>query len=157
MMDSLPVLKEQLDVLFAEALGELRVPYRLFTDHEGLIEALRALDAERASRPVTVGDPTSSIAAHCEHMRFSACAWGEWLGGSREPVDWNASWGVSSVGEEEWRTLVEDLRIAFERTMDTVRAVNEGTPETIGGMVGLVAHTAYHIGTIREKLRALAR
>ncbi|TVR06451.1 MAG: hypothetical protein EA403_00785 [Spirochaetaceae bacterium] len=156
-MDTVLVLKEQLDVLFAEALGEPRVPYRLFTDHEGLIEALQSLDAETASRPVTADDPTSSIAAHCEHLRFSARAWGAWLEGSREPVDWSTSWNVSSVGEEEWRTLVEDLRISFERTLDTVRAVNEGTPETIGGMVGLVAHTAYHIGTIREKLRALAR
>jgi hypothetical protein len=152
MSDITEILKQQALVLLDEALEEPTVPYRTFTDHEGLLPALSRLTAEAASVEKTPGDATSTVAAHCEHLRFSALVWRDWLRGSREPVDWSASWTVSRVDEASWKRLLSDLRSAFAMARESVSSCDATTPEAVGGILSVAAHTAYHIGAIRQKL-----
>lgn len=152
MSDMTEILKHQALILLDEALEEPTVPYLTFTDHEGLLPSLSRMTAQAASTETTPGDPTSTIAAHCEHLRFSAGVWSDWLRGSREPVDWSASWTISRVDEAGWQRLLSDLREAFATARESVGSCDATTPESVGGILSVAAHTAYHIGAIRQKL-----
>ena len=152
MSDASEMIKQQALIVLDEALEEPTVPYRCLTDHEGLLSTLSDLDRATASAETIPGDPTSTIAAHCGHLRFSALVWSEWLRGSRDPVDWSEGWGISGVDQEAWRQLIKDLESAFAAARESVASTDATSPEAVGGILSLVAHTAYHIGAIRQKI-----
>ncbi len=117
-----------------------------------LFETLDTISAEEASRPVSA--TCASIAAQVEHVRFylevlARYARGEAVG----PVDWAASWRLTSVTAEEWDALKGRLRGAHRDTLAVVGDARTWESEhAIGGSMGIVAHTAYHLGEIRQAL-----
>ena len=64
---------------------------------------------------------------------------------------------LAALNEEEWealrgrvRSAYDDL-VAFART----RAETEATGDATGGLTGAVAHVAYHLGSIRQMVKAV--
>ena len=120
----------------------------------GLFQTLERLAAEEASTAVGPGAPT--IAGHCEHVRFYLVALHEFMRGATDKVDWKQSWRVQAVTAEEWNAAREGLRQAYTTATDHLRSVVRwGDSEVSDGMAILV-HTAYHLGAIRQLVRALA-
>lgn len=125
-----------------------------FLDHgpdAGLRNTLAKLSASDASHAVG----GNSIAAHAGHLLFSFDAFGAFITGNRTKRDWNESWRVSTVDDAAWAKLQSDLAARYEellRTIETHAGTNDGAT---GGSVGAVAHLAYHIGAIKQKLAAL--
>jgi hypothetical protein len=117
-----------------------------------LFETLETISAEEASRPVSAR--CASIAAQVEHVRFYLnlavrAARGEAVG----KVDWQASWRLTTVTPAEWEALKGRLRDAHREVLAT--AANARTWEiedALGGAMALLAHTAYHLGEIRQAL-----
>jgi hypothetical protein len=117
----------------------------------GLLANLARLDAEAASREVG----GTSIAAHAHHIAFSLEASTAWIRGERTPRRWRESWSVSAVDSAEWSRLQEGIR---ERYAGLLRAIEEFAAtdaDAAGGAIGVVAHAAYHLGAIRQKLASL--
>lgn len=122
-----------------------------FTDQgpeAGLFGSLGKLDAAAASRS-TGG---STIAAHVHHLVFSLDASSSWIRGERIRRNWKESWAVSEVDEEEWRRLTERLRAGYQELRQTMETHSVDSLEAFGGAVGAVAHAAYHLGAIRQKV-----
>lgn len=120
----------------------------------GLLGTLAGLDAEAASRPLTPGDPLTA-ASHADHVRFALSLANRASRGENPypTADWAASWSMRTVGPAEWKELVASL----EREMADLRAyLATGKPledETFAtGVFGLVAHTAWHLGALRQAL-----
>lgn len=117
-----------------------------------LFETLETISAEEASRPVSA--TCASIAAQVEHVRFYLEVLGRYARGETVgKVDWEASWRLTTVTPEEWDALKGRLRdthrdilalVGDERTWEDENA--------IGGSMAIVAHTAYHLGEIRQAL-----
>lgn len=121
---------------------------------DSLYETLAGITAEQASTPLGPGSGT--IAAKVNHTRFYVevvlknAEAGEFI-----PADWESSWAVDTVTDEEWADLVEGLKSTFTRFTDLAR-VNDQWPEPVlGGAFGVVIHTAYHLGEIRQALASL--
>jgi hypothetical protein len=118
----------------------------------GLFQTIDALTAEDASRPPQTGAAT--LAAHCAHTRFYVEVLRGYMRGSKEKADWQESWRVQTVSAEEWERLKRELREAYETLMEELRAVESWDDDTVGGALAVLAHTAYHLGAIRQLARA---
>lgn len=118
----------------------------------GLFLTLDQVPAEAASISATPGAPT--IAAHCEHVRFYVMALYDFMRGATDKIDWGQSWVVQTVTPSEWDDLKGQLRQAYATVTEHLRQVEAWGDEEVGDGMAILVHTAYHLGAIRQILRA---
>ena len=123
--------------------------YMLNGGDEGLLRSLEKVSAADASALTTTG---SSIAAHVDHVRYGLSLMNRWSTGENpfETADWGASWRLTSVTEPEWRQRLAALRTEASRWLSVVREPREVNEIELNGLVGSIAHLAYHLGAIRQ-------
>ncbi len=123
--------------------------YMLNPGDEGLLRSLEKLSAEDASRLTATG---SSIAAHVDHLRYGLSLMNRWSGGENPfgSADWSESWRRTAVSETEWRQRRSDLRAEATRWLATVRLPRDVDEIELNGLIGSIAHLAYHLGAIRQ-------
>lgn len=119
----------------------------------GLFQTLEQLTAEEASIPVRSG--ASTIAAHCEHLRFYAMALYEFMRGATGKVDWDKSWLVQTVSPAEWDDLKENIRRVYTTLTQHLRSVEKWNEDEVGDAMAILTHTAYHLGAIRQLVKAV--
>lgn len=121
-----------------------------------LFETLADISAAEASIPV--GGKCATLAAQVKHVAFYLDVVDKSVRDPDYPrVDWGEIWRtVSSVTPEEWEALKVELRASYDRILALVKDTPAWTGEIeIGGAIGVVAHTAYHLGEIRQALCTL--
>src|SRR5688572_32488819 len=123
--------------------------YMLNAGDEGLLAALDKLPAAAASALTSTG---SSVAAHVDHVRYGLSLLNRWSAGENPftDADWSASWKKTTVSEDEWRTLRAELRVEADRWLSALGAPREVQEIELNGMIGSIAHLAYHLGAIRQ-------
>src|SRR6266496_1404975 len=121
-----------------------------------LFETLAGVSAAEASRPIA--DNCATLAAQVEHVRFYLDVLCDVIR-SREVVkiDWKEIWQtVRQVTPEEWEGEKLRLRETYDRTLTTLKNIKGWDGEyEIGGALSILAHTAYHLGGIRQALGAI--
>ena len=145
---------ERLLAVLDEAAWGASGPATYFVDNRpdcGLFGSLLALEAPDASR--VVGG--TSVAAHLHHVAFAMRASAGWIAGDRAPQDWDASWRVTSVDGVAWSLLVERLRQEYRGLRAAIESGALAGDDAFGEAVGAIAHVAYHLGSIRQKLAVL--
>ncbi|MFZ1754619.1 MAG: hypothetical protein WBO46_13880 [Caldilineaceae bacterium] len=121
-----------------------------------LFETLATISAQEASIPV--GGKCATLAAQVKHIAFyldvleKAMRTGEF-----ERQDWGKIWReTSAVTPAEWDGLQAALRESYSRIRALVTETTEwSSDEQIGGAIAVIAHTAYHLGEIRQALCTL--
>jgi hypothetical protein len=81
-----------------------------------------------------------------------------WASGEANPfagADWNASWQRGAVNDDQWRRLRESLRHEAEKWRNVVQTRTSWDDTSAAGALSSAAHTAYHLGAIRQILAAL--
>jgi hypothetical protein len=147
------VVTRQLLAVLAEAFDGPAQKWSYFTDHgaeAGLLGTLARVTAADASR-VWNG---STIAAHANHVRFALAASAAWIAGDRNSRDWSESWRLSVVDDEAWKRLKEEIRIGHGDLRRAIESQGVSSAEAMGSAVAAVAHAAYHLGAIRQKVVA---
>lgn len=127
--------------------------YVLNPGDPGLLRQLESISAATASKRPSPEKPP--IAAHADHLHFGLALINRWLAGEENPwadADWNASWRITSVTEEQWRILIARLRQASTTWREAATKRQEWDPIMAAGAISSVAHTAYHLGAIRQIL-----
>lgn len=123
---------------------------------EGIFDALDTLTAAQASfRP---SDACSSIAAHMGHLRYYLSLGNADIRGEEVKPDWESSWCLQEVTEEEWRAIGEGVRAEYS----DILAYLESKPVWpdkgwVTGALAQLAHSAYHLGAIRQLMKVLPR
>jgi len=119
----------------------------------GLLRSLDRLSAEDASES---SDGGATIAAHVDHLRYGLSLMNRWSGGENPFTDanWSKSWETTSVSEDEWKQLRTGLADEAHRWLTAVGTPREVMEIELNGMVGSIAHMAYHLGAIRQIDRA---
>jgi uncharacterized damage-inducible protein DinB len=127
--------------------------YMLNKGDVGLLRALDRLSAEQASRIVSGG---SSIAAHVDHVTYYLRLMNRWAMGENpwKSADWAASWRRPTVTTETWDTLRHELANQAQTWIAVLKEPREVTEAEFAGMVSSIAHTAYHLGAIRQMDRS---
>jgi hypothetical protein len=116
-----------------------------------LLGALQAISAEEASR--VLGD--TSIAAHAHHAAFAMAASAAAIEADETAVDWKESWRVTTVEAEAWKGLVGRVGSEYQRLRRALEARAGSSDTAFGEAVGAIAHVAYHLGAIRQKIVGL--
>lgn len=121
-----------------------------------LFETLEGVSAEEASR--TAADGGATVAAHAEHVRFYLDVLDDLM--RKEvltQVDWREIWqNVRETTPEKWEEQRRSLRESYQRVLETIRGYDRWTGEYgVSGSLAILAHTAYHLGAIRQALRAI--
>lgn len=119
----------------------------------GLFDTIDKVDFEQASRSVPEGATT--IAAHCEHVRFYLDFLNNYMTANYTMVDWKDSWKVKTVSEAEWTALRGQLHKAYQQVTDTFNEIESWNDFKISGALGILAHTAYHLSAIRQILKLM--
>ena len=122
----------------------------------GLLRELESIDAQAASRRPMPGKTT--VAAHADHVCYGLMLLNRWAAGETNPwadADWNASWERVSVDDAQWRKLRDQLRREVDLWHGHVTARTEWDELAASGALSSVAHTAYHLGAIRQILAAM--
>jgi hypothetical protein len=144
-------LSKTLTTLFSELVNGATDDgaYMLNGGDEGLLRSLDKLSAKAASAPTPTG---SSIAAHVDHLRYGLSLMNRWSGGENPfaDADWSTSWKKTMVSEDEWRTRRAELRAEATRWLDALGKPRDVQEMALNGIVGSIAHLAYHLGAIRQ-------
>jgi hypothetical protein len=122
----------------------------LNTGDGGLLRSLDKLSAGEASDAVHGG---ATIAAHAQHVRYGLSLMNRWAAEGGNPfadATWDAAWRISTVNDAEWQEIRDGLRGETERWQQALRTPREVTNIELTGMIGSVAHLAYHLGAIRQ-------
>ena len=121
-----------------------------------LFETLEGVSAAEASQAISANSAT--IAAQVEHLRFYLDVIDDYLRtGEEKTNNWREIWEtVHSVTPEEWEATKLRLRQSHERVMATLESLEQwdGKYDIAGGL-SVLAHTAYHLGGIRQTLGAV--
>ena len=146
-------MTDTLTRMLREAFEGAPGPWTYFTDTSpgaGLFGTLSGLNAGQASQ---VGGPGgTTIAAHVHHLSSSLALSIRALRGDRAPPDRRQTWTVSVVDARAWVELQGRVRREYENLLRTVEARSEWDDDALGVALGAIAHTAYHLGAIRQRL-----
>jgi uncharacterized damage-inducible protein DinB len=117
----------------------------------GLFDTLGKLSAAQVSEQIS-GAP--SIAAHCEHVRFyNNLLLSDLKGETTGKVDWQQTWLMQTVGDNEWQALKNKLQEQYQEMMTLLESFDEWDDDKVGIPMAVLTHTAYHLGAIRQLIR----
>ena len=151
------VFQRSLDRLLIEIFdGPPGEGYLLNPGDPGLLRQLETIDARVASARPMPGRTT--IAAHVDHVHYGLTLLNRWAAGEANPwadADWDASWQRGVVNDEQWRKLRDDLRREAHSWRAAAGSRTEWDDLTATGALASAAHTAYHLGAIRQILASM--
>jgi hypothetical protein len=116
----------------------------------GLLKSLDKLSAADASHSVNGG---ATIAAHTQHVRYGLSLMNEWGANGGNPfanAKWDEAWKVSKVNDAQWQESRSGLREEVSRWQQVLKTPREANDLELMGIVGSIAHLAYHLGAIRQ-------
>ena len=157
-MLTMNTLHSSLALLFAELIDgpSPDAAYMLNGGDPGLLRSLDGLSAAAASRPSVPG--AASIAAHVDHLCYGLDLMNRWHAGEADPwssADWTESWRHTTVTDSEWTALRERLRQSTGRWRKALDTPREMSLAELNGVIGSIAHLAYHLGSIRQIDRSI--
>lgn len=142
-----------LALLFSELIDGANSPdgaYMLNSGDHGLLRSLDTLSAADASRSASDG---ATIAAHAQHVRYGLSLMNRWATDGGNPfadATWDAAWKIAGVDAPTWEEIRSGLREEAHRWLKFLGAPREVTSVELAGMIGSIAHLAYHLGAIRQ-------
>jgi hypothetical protein len=122
----------------------------LNTGDVGLLRSLDKLSAGDASRSVNDG---ATIAAHAQHVRYGLSLMNRWASEGGDPfadASWDEAWKTSAVDATAWQEIRNGLRDEAHRWLQALGSPRDATEVEFTGIIGSIAHLAYHLGAIRQ-------
>ena len=148
-------LPQTLTTLFSELVNGAAEggAYMLNAGDEGLLRSLDKLSAQAASALTPTG---SSIAAHVDHLRYGLSLMNRWSHGENPfaDADWSTSWKNTTVSDSEWKERRAQRRSEATRWLASLGTSRDMQQMELNGVIGSIAHLAYHLGAIRQIDRA---
>ena len=72
-------------------------------------------------------------------------------------MNWEDSWLIETVNEVEWNALRQAVRNSYANALKCLAATDQWDATKTGMAMGLVAHSAYHLGAIRQLTKSLGQ
>lgn len=121
-----------------------------------LFETLAGISAEEASVPV--GGRCATLAAQVKHVAFYLDVIEKAM---RDPHAAKADWGeiwrtVKQVRPDEWQAIQDELRTRYASVRILMASgMDWQKADDVGGLMAIIAHSAYHLGEMRQALCTL--
>jgi hypothetical protein len=142
-----------LATLFSELVDGAKKPggaFVLNSGDVGFLKSIEKLSAADASRSVNGG---ATIAAHVQHVRYGLSLmnkWGKEGGDPFSDAKWDEAWKVSAVDDPEWNEIRSGMVNEAHQWLEVFRKPRNVNGLELTGMIGSIAHLAYHMGAIRQ-------
>ncbi|HVJ79955.1 MAG TPA: hypothetical protein VNC50_02700 [Planctomycetia bacterium] len=154
--DLASLVSAALKTLLSETMfrADARAGYILNRGEPGFIETLKTLSAKTASTPPREGG--KPICSHANHVLYGLELMDRALHGDAkafENTDWDAAWRLVSVTEAEWSDLIARLDRTGRSVLEAAPKVPSWNEITLTGCFASAAHTAYHLGAIRQIMK----
>ena len=146
-------LSPALVTLFAELTEGANTPGGAFIVNSGDAGLMRSLDklaAPEASRGIQGG---ATVAAHAQHLRYGLSLMNRWAREGGNPfadAKWDEAWKTSTVTGAEWTEIRAGLGEEIRRWKEALATPRDASGVELCGLIGSVAHLAYHLGAIRQ-------
>lgn len=147
------VISTLLTRILREAFEGPPGPWTYFTDIStaaGVFGTIGVLSAGEASR--SAGPAQTTIAGHINHLCSSLALTTRSIRGGPAERDRSTSWTVTTVDEAQWTDLRARLRREYGAFLVTLETYSAWDENSLGDAIGAIAHTAYHLGAIRQRL-----
>jgi hypothetical protein len=148
-----PAITNSLTTLFSELVEGAPTgggAFVLNSGDAGLLRSLDKLSGAEASRSVQGG---ATIAAHAQHLRYGLSLMNRWASEGGNPfadAKWDDAWKTSIVDDGEWGEIRGGLRDEAHHWLRVLSAPRDVSTVELSGMIGSIAHLAYHVGAIRQ-------
>ncbi|TSB47741.1 hypothetical protein [Alkalicoccobacillus porphyridii] len=113
----------------------------------GTIEGISAGDASTNLRGTT-------IAAHTHHTMYHITVCKNAIKKIDVKSDWGISWKIKDVSEDEWNEIKKGLEDEYKEFVDLIDQ-SELSSVTLRMILANLAHSAYHLGAIRQLVKEL--
>ncbi|HEX9090595.1 MAG TPA: DinB family protein [Anaerolineales bacterium] len=157
-MDTQEVI-QSIITLFSEAYAGPADPKSTwFIDNDpdsGILGLVRGISAAEASWSTKDDQPGTSVAAHVEHLRWSLANANRALEGEPYNGSWKESWNTLSADEAAWERLRNELKREYETLVKNLQKQRDLPGDYLTGVMALLPHAAYHLGTIRQQIERL--
>ncbi len=154
-MDTTSVI-QSITTLFSEAYAGPADPKSTrFIDNEpdsGILGIIAGISAVEASWSSNKNNPGTTIAAYVEHLRWSLANANSAMKGKPYQGNWAESWNTLDADEIKWEHLKKGLHAEFERLLENLRKQDDLPGDYLTGVMALITHAAYHLGTIRQQI-----
>jgi len=154
-MDTQTVI-QSIITLFSEAYAGPPDPKSTwFIDNEpdsGILGLIRGMSAAEASWSTKDGKPGTSVAAHVEHLRWSLANANRALEGQPYNGSWKESWNTLAADEAAWDRLRNELKREYQTLVEHLQKQTDLPGDYLTGVMALLPHAAYHLGTIRQQI-----
>jgi hypothetical protein len=138
------------ETLFRAGTGEC---YVINPEEPGFVDTLKSLSAAEASKPPQPG--RKPVVSHANHVLYGLDLVARAVHGDMhafDNTDWSAAWKLESVTDAEWRDLVARLEKTAADIVEAGPNIKAWEPIMLTGLFAVAAHTAYHLGAIRQIL-----
>jgi len=139
------------ETLFRADTGEC---YVINPEEPGFVDTLKSLSAAKASKPPHAG--RKPVVSHANHVLYGLGLMARAVDGDMhafDNTDWSVAWKLETVTDAEWRDLVGRLEKTAAHIVEAGPNIKEWNPIMLTGMFAVAAHTAYHLGAVRQILR----
>jgi hypothetical protein len=139
--------------VFSELVDGANHPAGAFVLNSGDIGLLKSLDKLSAAEASQSANDGATIAAHAEHLRYGLSLMNVWARDGGDPfagARWDEAWKVRAVDAGRWEEIRNGLRDEAHQWLDALGKPRDATKLELSGMIGSVAHLAYHLGAIRQ-------
>ncbi|WP_254507432.1 DinB family protein [Anatilimnocola floriformis] len=154
-MELATLVSQSLRTLLKETMfhAEKHGGFLLNGGEPGMVATLQELSAEQASKPP--GPGRKPIVSHANHVLFGWELLNRALQGENSfaGADWNAAWKLERVNDAEWQELLGKLEKNAAEILERAPRYTEWNEMMLTGTFASAAHTAYHLGAIRQMLR----
>jgi hypothetical protein len=155
-----PLEIRALSTLLRETLqrADRQYAFLLNPGDPGMVETLKSLSAETASK--SLGQGRKPIVSHANHVLYGIELANRALGGEQgvyELADWSVAWKLETVSDDQWHDLVDRLEQQSKLLIEQISEPREWNEITLTGSFSIAAHTAYHLGAIRQMLLDIRR
>lgn len=142
-----------LTTLFSELVDGANAPggaFILNSGDAGLLRSLDRLSAAQASRSLDGG---ATIAAHARHLRYGLSLMNRWSREGGDPFSdatWEEAWKTTTVDDAGWAEIRAGLGDEAHRWLQALGSPRQVATVELHGMIGSIAHLAYHLGAVRQ-------
>ena len=139
--------------LFDELVNGANDPGGAFVLNSGDVGLLRSIDTLSSTDASSSVHDGATVAAHAQHVRYGLSLMNRWAREGGNPfadAKWDEAWKISSVTAGQWDEIRAGLREEARRWLEALGKPREAADVELTGMIGSIAHLAYHLGAIRQ-------